>query len=125
MANLKAGSSLSLIGQISAIAGEINEAEEALTRLNAHVKRLEVLQAKVAEAIAERSNAVAALLGKADAGASVTAALTRLRAVEKSTSTALLKLQSQMQHENRAFTSVSNVLKTRHDTVKNTIGNIR
>ena len=27
--------------------------------------------------------------------------------------------------ENQVFTSVSNVLKTRHDTVKNSIGNIR
>ena len=36
-----------------------------------------------------------------------------------------LQLQQQMQTENRTFTSVSNVLKTRHDTVKNSIGNIR
>ncbi len=36
----------------------------------------------------------------------------------------LLGVQIQMQHENQVFTSVSNVLKTRHDTVKNSIGNI-
>jgi len=38
---------------------------------------------------------------------------------------ALLKVQIAMQHENQVFSSVSNVLKTRHDTVKNSIGNIR
>src|SRR6476646_2756074 len=35
------------------------------------------------------------------------------------------QLQRQMQNENRTFTSVSNVLKTRHDTAKNSISNIR
>jgi len=34
-------------------------------------------------------------------------------------------LQTQMQHESQVATSVSNVLKTRHDTAKNSIGNIR
>ena len=36
-----------------------------------------------------------------------------------------LQLQSQMQHENRCYTAVSNVMKTKHDTVKNSISNIR
>jgi hypothetical protein len=36
-----------------------------------------------------------------------------------------LQLQTQMQNENRAYTMVSNIMKTKHDTVKNTISNIR
>ena len=36
-----------------------------------------------------------------------------------------LRLQSQMQHENRSYTAVSNIMKTKHDTVKNSISNIR
>lgn len=36
-----------------------------------------------------------------------------------------LQLQEQMAAENRAYTAVSNVLKARHDTVKNAISNIR
>jgi hypothetical protein len=36
-----------------------------------------------------------------------------------------LQLQEQLSSENRAFSAMSNVLKTRHDTVKNAIGNIR
>jgi hypothetical protein len=36
-----------------------------------------------------------------------------------------LGLQERISQENRAFTSVSNVLKARHETVKNAIGNIR
>jgi hypothetical protein len=36
-----------------------------------------------------------------------------------------LQLQSQIQHENRSYTAVSNIMKTKHDTVKNSISNIR
>jgi ACT domain-containing protein len=36
-----------------------------------------------------------------------------------------LQLQQQIQDENRAFSTISNVLKARHDTVKTAIGNIR
>ncbi len=36
-----------------------------------------------------------------------------------------LELQERISAENRAYTAVSNVLKARHDTVKNAIGNIR
>ena len=35
------------------------------------------------------------------------------------------QLQSQMQSENRSYTAVSNIMKTKHDTVKNSISNIR
>jgi hypothetical protein len=37
----------------------------------------------------------------------------------------MMKLQMAMQRENLVFTSVSNVLKTRHDTAKNSISNVR
>ena len=36
-----------------------------------------------------------------------------------------LQLQEQLAAENRSYTAMSNVLKARHDTVKNAIGNIR
>lgn len=36
-----------------------------------------------------------------------------------------LLLQTQMQNENRSYTAVSNIMKTKHDTVKNSISNIR
>jgi len=36
----------------------------------------------------------------------------------------MLNLQVTMQRENQVFTTLSNVLKTRHDTVKNTIQNV-
>lgn len=49
----------------------------------------------------------------------------QMNEVVASDNTAQLQVQMQMQHENQVFSSVSNVLKTRHDTAKNSIGNIR
>ena len=37
----------------------------------------------------------------------------------------MLSLQIAMQRENLMFTSISNILKTKHDTLKNTVSNIR
>jgi hypothetical protein len=36
-----------------------------------------------------------------------------------------LQLQQKMQNENRRFTLISNIMKTKHDTAKNSINNIR
>jgi len=36
-----------------------------------------------------------------------------------------LKLQEQMSAESRSYSAISNVLKARHDTMKNAIGNVR
>lgn len=36
-----------------------------------------------------------------------------------------LQLQSQMQHENRSYTMISNIMRTKHDTVRNSISNVR
>ena len=36
-----------------------------------------------------------------------------------------LQLQNKMQDENRRFTMISNIMKTKHETVKNSISNVR
>lgn len=36
-----------------------------------------------------------------------------------------LNLQTKIQHENRQFTMISNIMKNKHDTAKNAINNIR
>jgi hypothetical protein len=41
------------------------------------------------------------------------------------TSAMLQRIQMALQKESQVFTSVSNVLKTRHDTAKNAINNVR
>jgi len=36
-----------------------------------------------------------------------------------------LQLQNPMQQENRSYSAVSNIMKSKHDTVKNSIQNVR
>jgi hypothetical protein len=61
------------------------------------------------------SNAVASLL----------AATQQMQETQMSFNLQYLQLQETMQNENRQYTMVSNIMKTKHDTVKNSIGNIR
>jgi hypothetical protein len=48
-----------------------------------------------------------------------------MQEMQMSFSMQYLQLQEKMQNENRQYTTISNVLKTKHDTVKNSINNVR
>jgi hypothetical protein len=72
----------------------------------------------------------AAFVGSLTAGTGATSTLTAaagaLREVSQELkSNEMMAIQLAMQRENQVFSSVSNVLKTRHDTAKNSINNIR
>jgi hypothetical protein len=125
MPKTKRAPDLTLLGQINSISDRLDEAVRTLQELDAHANRLENLRKELFEAVESRRAQVADLLAKASTGPSQAVSLAKLRTLEKATSAALLKLQMKMQSESRVFTSVSNVLKSRHDTVKNSIGNIR
>ncbi len=53
------------------------------------------------------------------------AATSNMQETQMSFNLQYLQLQNAMQNENRQFTMVSNIMKTKHDTVKNSISNIR
>jgi hypothetical protein len=61
----------------------------------------------------------------AAAGTAETTALDGALAQSQQFNLYYLQLQEQLSAENRAYSAMSNVLKARHDTVKNAIGNIR
>lgn len=44
---------------------------------------------------------------------------------EKAFNLQYLQIQQKIQHENRQFTMISNIMKNKHDTAKNAINNIR
>jgi hypothetical protein len=60
-----------------------------------------------------------------NAQANLFAATEAMQEAQMSFNLQYLQLQSQMQNENRSYTAVSNIMKTKHDTVKNAISNIR
>ncbi len=67
------------------------------------------------------SNQVATGSGSTD---SLMQATQQMQETQMSFNLQYLQLQNSMQNENRQFTMVSNIMKTKHDTAKNTISNV-
>jgi hypothetical protein len=66
----------------------------------------------------------AASSGGSNSTAQLMQATQQMQEMQMSFNLQYLQLQNQMQNENRQYTSISNIMKTKHDTVKNTISNI-
>jgi len=81
--------------------------------------------ARKAEEVAKAGAAVKA--GKPDPGAlsALLEATRQMQEMQMSFNLQYLQLQSQMQNESRQYSTVSNIMKTKHDTMKNSISNIR
>lgn len=65
------------------------------------------------------------IIGGPDASAPNSRTLDALLDGQRSSNTQYLLLQSRMQQEARLFTVLSNIMKVRHDAMKNTLANIR
>jgi hypothetical protein len=63
--------------------------------------------------------------GAAGSAAHLSDATKQMQETQMSFNLQYLQLQNQMQNESRSYTAVSNIMKTKHDTVKNSISNIR
>jgi hypothetical protein len=103
----------------------IAQAVEAHAALDTHMKRMGSLSQEAALAVAEHHAAVTDLLKRVSSAPPGKQAAAEMRRLQTAFNSKHLRLQSQMQRENSHYTAVSNVLKTRHDTVKNAIGNIK
>jgi hypothetical protein len=60
-----------------------------------------------------------------NAQANLLAATQAMQETQMSFNLQYLQLQNTMQNENRQYTAISNIMKVKHDTVKNSISNIR
>ena len=105
---------------------QLREALRALDESDADLAALAGINERMA-AIADRFAVLAAELvaNLASSQAQLLEATKQMQETQMSFNLQYLQLQSQMQHENRSFTAVSNIMKTKHDTVKNSISNIR
>ena len=94
-------------------------------KLKQHDSTLKVVKAKMNQ----WENKANAAIGSTAAGGSsqdqLLSATKQMQETQMSFNLQYLQLQSQMQHENRSYTAISNIMKTKHDTVKNSISNIR
>ncbi len=68
---------------------------------------------------------VDALAASGDSSAILMQETRRMQELNQSFNLQYLNLQQNMQSENRQFTTLSNVMKTKHDTAKNAINNVR
>lgn len=102
---------------------ELNELEKKKTELLAMMKDFDEKQKTVAARIKKVES-------KYDSVANLHSnpllhATKMMQETQMSFNLQYLQLQSQMQHENRSYTAISTIMKTKHDTVKNSISNVR
>ncbi|HXQ98725.1 MAG TPA: hypothetical protein VN774_09810 [Candidatus Limnocylindrales bacterium] len=120
----------------TAISPSKADALRSLDDLSANLAKLEESHAKIVDMNAKMSQLFESLRQKAADTAKLAAnaknlppdlmqSLQNLQETQMSFNLQYLQLQNNMQNENRQFTMVSNILKTKHDTVKNSISNIR
>jgi hypothetical protein len=112
---------------------ELNESlEQDLAALDGHVASMSKLSKELARKIKDINEKTMKFLEKvetqansANGSADLLAATQEMQETQMAFNLQYLQLQSQMQNENRSYTAVSNIMKTKHDTVKNSISNIR
>ena len=118
---------LGAIAMIIASPGIASSPDDAIATASAAVADMERL-ARTPEdrALAERDRALVKRAGALIAERAVALRHGRpLRDAQMSFNLQYLQLQTQMQNENRSYTTVSNIMKTKHETVKNTLNNVR
>ncbi|HEV7782872.1 MAG TPA: hypothetical protein VGO58_16465 [Chitinophagaceae bacterium] len=107
---------------------ELAELEKQKTMLVSMMQEFDKKQKTVAGRMQTLEIKYDSLIGPAAGGGSQDQLLSATKAMQEtqmSFNLQYLQLQSQMQHENRSYTAISNIMKTKHDTVKNSISNVR
>lgn len=106
------------------LAGTIQEATQAHEAMDRCVSNLEKHLRDLSMAMNRHHSRVTALLTQASARPE-SKTIAELQQIQAAFNMQYLRLQSQMQHENRSYTAVSNIMKTKHDIAKNSISNVR
>jgi hypothetical protein len=111
------------------LAQEVEASQVAHSNLDDSHAQVVRLQEQLIQRVNAFGQEVAEFLTLVAAGGSsqeqLLSATKQMQETQMSFNLQYLQLQSQMQHENRSYTAISNIMKTKHDTVKNSISNIR
>jgi len=103
----------------------LGDAEAARVKLVQSNGRLREAAAELGRLFAQQSALVAGVVKAGGSAAALSSAIEQLQETQMSFNLQYLQLQSKMQQESRSYTAVSNIMKTKHDTAKNSISNIR
>jgi len=107
------------------------ELEQELHSMNNNVSTISEINEKIDDGVMkfqQRIKSFVETIGAStgsDSGGDLLNAVRQIQETQMSYNLQYLQLQSQMQNENRQYSAVSNIMKTKHDTVKNSISNIR
>jgi len=105
---------------------DLEKLAESHRSLMKAVGELEGLYAQLSRKAEEVSRlAAGAQKTEGEAAGRLFKAAREMQEMQQSFNLQFLALQEAMQKENRQFTMVSNVMKTKHDTAKNAINNVR
>jgi lysyl-tRNA synthetase class II len=105
---------------------QVREALRALDESDADLGALTEINGRMAATADQFAVLAAELVAQlASSQAQLLEATKQMQETQMSFNLQYLQLQQAMQNENRQFTAVSNIMKTKHDTVKNSISNIR
>jgi hypothetical protein len=108
---------LASVAELQRSLTDMEKSHETLVRLNGElVRKIEHLQKNTASSLKEIERKVPP---------DVLPLIKQLQESQMSFNMQYLGLQQKMQDENRRFTLLSNIMKTKHDTAKNSISNIR
>ena len=120
----KAGLSAEARAAILTVGDDVRKLEKSHQNYVKAAERVGDLFAK----LSEKAKEVAQLAGAAEKSRSqerLFKAILEMQKMQQSFNAQFLALQNDMQKENRQYTMVSNIMKTKHDTAKAAINNIR
>lgn len=112
----------------SQLQNELKQLEQQSAQLLTLMRNFNEQQKQAVTKLGKLEKSYDGMAGAASGGNSqsqLMAATQQMQEMQMSFNLQYLQLQSQMQNENRSYTAVSNIMKTKHDTVKNSISNIR
>jgi hypothetical protein len=117
--------------ELTRVANDVGDlmaaANASFKRYTTAAEKLAALYAKLDEKVKSVGKVAAACQPSCNVqqGKSLLDATKQMQEMQMSFTLQYLQLQNQMQNENRSYTAVSNIMKTKHDTVKNSISNVR
>jgi hypothetical protein len=111
---------------INEVGGDLEKLNESHSSLMQAVGGLDELYLKLSRKGQEVCRLAADGRGKkGDPAARLLEAAREMEKMQQSFNLQYLQIQNKISHENRQFSMVSNIMKTKHDTAKNSINNIR
>ena len=104
---------------------ELKQLEQQKIQLFTLMRNFDEQQKQVALKVETLETGYDEMAGNGTSQSGLLNATKQMQETQMSFNLQYLQLQSQMQHENRSYTAISNIMKTKHDTVKNSISNVR